>query len=68
LKISERGFFQYFLKSPLLQKLPKNLEFYKNFPKIFFAKYERNVDMKNAQELNFCSKNDQIMSMSNKPK
>ncbi len=24
--------------------------------------------MKNVQELNFCSTNDQIMSMSNKPK
>jgi hypothetical protein len=34
----------------------------------FFAKYERNVDMKNVKELNFCPKNDQIMGMSNNPK
>ncbi len=40
----------------------------KFFPKFFMAKYEQNVDMKNVQELIFCSKNDQIMSLSNKPK
>ncbi len=28
----------------------------------------RNVDMKNVQEHDFCSKIDQIMSMSNMPK
>jgi hypothetical protein len=33
-----------------------------------FPKYEWNADMKNVQKLNFCSKNDQITSMSNKPK
>jgi hypothetical protein len=57
--------------------ISKNGHFYKNRYKIlsfenfsqnFLAKYERNVDMKNVQQLNFCSKNDQIMDMSNKPK
>ena len=56
----------------------KNWHFYKNlnkifsfknfFTKFFFTKYERNVDMKNVQKHDFCSKIDQIMSMSNKPK
>ncbi len=35
---------------------------------IFFTKYDRNIDMKNVQEINFCPKNDQIMGMSNKPR
>jgi hypothetical protein len=48
--------FPLFLKIITLQKLLKNLEFEKNFPQIFFAKYERNVEMKNVQELNFCTK------------
>ncbi len=34
------------------------------FLQFFFTKYEWNVDMKN----DFCSKIDQIMSMSNMPK
>jgi hypothetical protein len=34
----------------------------------FFTKYERNVDMKYVQEHDFCSKNDQNMTMSNMPK
>jgi hypothetical protein len=34
----------------------------------FFTKYEQNVVMKNVQEHDFCSKNDQIIAMSNMPK
>ncbi len=60
--------FPFFLKITTFTKTAIKFRVLKNFSQNFFAKYEQNVDMKNVQELNFCSKNDQIMSMSNKPK
>ncbi len=52
----------HFLKTTLKNKYSHNSS------EIFFTKYDRNIDMKNVQEHNFCPKNDQIMDMSNKPK
>jgi hypothetical protein len=40
----------------------------KIFHQFFFTKYEQNVDMKNVQKHDFCSKTDQIVSISNLPK
>jgi hypothetical protein len=67
--MAEKGFFAIFLKMVTFTKTAVKILSFENFYSQFFlVKYEQNVDMKNVQELNFCSKNDQIMSMSNKPK
>ncbi len=67
-KFLKEWIFPLFLKIITFTKTAVKFRVLRIFSQIFFAKYDRNVVMKNVQELYFCSKNDQIMSMSNKPK
>ncbi len=53
--------FTLFLKITTFTKTEIKFRVLKIFSQNFFAKYEQNVDMKNVQELNFCSKNDKFM-------